>query len=598
METDPTHPATSTQSATLYPIAVLIDELKHDDVAYRLNAIRRLSTIALALGPERSREELIPFLEESTLEDEDEILLALAEELGNLVEFIGGKASVHSLFGPLETLAAAEETLVREKAVDSLVKLARLCSSEHCEHYLVPMVKRLSSGDWFTSRSSACGLIATAYVKSAHNPVIQDDLSRTYVALCRDETPMVRRSAATNLAAFVKLLPKEKVITDFVPVFNSTLVSDDQDSVRLLAVECCIAIAETMNASECKVHLLAALRSLYGDKSWRVRYVVAEKFCRLAKAVGKEIVREDLVTAFVHVLKDPEAEVRVAASSQVPGFAGMIEAVPVVLKEIVPCVKDLVTDSSQHVRSAIALQVSGLAPVLGKDLTIEHLVPLFLQCLKDEFSEVRLNIISKLDFVNQVVGIELLSQSLFPAIVELAEDKQWRVRLAIIEFIPLLAKQLGAKFFDEKLGTMCMSWLNDPIYSIREAAAINLKRLTDVFGSEWFKSVILPKIQSMASHSVFTYRLTTLFALSNLCSSLTPETIRDKILPIVIALAADPIPNIKFNVAKTMEVVIGNLKKHGMTAVVNEQVKPVLLNMTKDSDGDVKYFGQRALATC
>lgn len=47
----------------LYPIAVLIDELKHDDVAVRLAAIKRLSTIALALGAERARDELIPFLE-------------------------------------------------------------------------------------------------------------------------------------------------------------------------------------------------------------------------------------------------------------------------------------------------------------------------------------------------------------------------------------------------------------------------------------------------------------------------------------------------------------------------------------------------------
>jgi hypothetical protein len=50
-------------SDELYPIAVLIDELKHDDVLLRLNAIHRLSTIALALGPERTREELIPFLD-------------------------------------------------------------------------------------------------------------------------------------------------------------------------------------------------------------------------------------------------------------------------------------------------------------------------------------------------------------------------------------------------------------------------------------------------------------------------------------------------------------------------------------------------------
>lgn len=46
----------------LYPIAVLVDELKHEEVALRLNAIHRLTTIALALGPERTRQELVPFL--------------------------------------------------------------------------------------------------------------------------------------------------------------------------------------------------------------------------------------------------------------------------------------------------------------------------------------------------------------------------------------------------------------------------------------------------------------------------------------------------------------------------------------------------------
>ena len=39
------------------------DDAQHDDVILRLNAIHRLSTIALALGPDRTRDELIPFLD-------------------------------------------------------------------------------------------------------------------------------------------------------------------------------------------------------------------------------------------------------------------------------------------------------------------------------------------------------------------------------------------------------------------------------------------------------------------------------------------------------------------------------------------------------
>lgn len=70
---------------SLYPIAVLIDELKNEDITLRLNSIRKLSTIALALGEDRTVRELIPFLKDST-DDEDEVLLAMADELGNFVQ--------------------------------------------------------------------------------------------------------------------------------------------------------------------------------------------------------------------------------------------------------------------------------------------------------------------------------------------------------------------------------------------------------------------------------------------------------------------------------------------------------------------------------
>lgn len=50
-----------------------------------------------------------------------------------------------------------------------------------------------------------------------------------------------------------------------------------------------------------------------------------------------------------------------------------------------------------------------VAPLLGKQATIQHLLPIFLQLLKDKNPDVRLNVISKLDHVNNVIGIELLT---------------------------------------------------------------------------------------------------------------------------------------------------------------------------------------------
>ncbi|TQD75978.1 hypothetical protein C1H46_038465 [Malus baccata] len=74
---------------TLYSITVLIDELKNEDIKLYLNSIRRISTIARALGEERTKKELIPFLNENN-DDDDEVLLAMAKELEVFILYVGG----------------------------------------------------------------------------------------------------------------------------------------------------------------------------------------------------------------------------------------------------------------------------------------------------------------------------------------------------------------------------------------------------------------------------------------------------------------------------------------------------------------------------
>ncbi|XP_028096950.1 uncharacterized protein LOC114296815 [Camellia sinensis] len=142
------------------------------------------------------------------------------------------------------------------------------------------------------------------------------------------------------------------------------------------------------------------------DKSWRVRYMVANQLYELCEAVGPEPTRMDLVPAYVCLLQDNEAEVRIAAAGKVTKFCQILN-LELAIQHILPCVKELSSDSSQHVRSALASVIMGMAPILGKDATIEQLLPIFLSLLKDEFPDVRLNIIRKLDQVNQTQDPEI-----------------------------------------------------------------------------------------------------------------------------------------------------------------------------------------------
>lgn len=217
----------------------------------------------------------------------------------------------------------------------------------------------------------------------------------------------------------------------------------------------------------------------------------------------------------------------------------------------------------------------------------------------------RLNVISGLDSINAVVGVELLGQSLLPAISDLAQDSKWRVRLAVIENTPMLAKQLGVQFFSDKLVTLSLGWLSDSVFSIRRAAAENLKYLTDIFGEDWARSHIIPRIKEMQTNAAFSKRMTALYAVQVLLSCvpsssssstakqrvLSQPMMTDVLLPIVLAMAADPVPNIRFSVARTLVLVSSVCKGD---AALSGEVARALAKLSSDLDRDVRQNADRA----
>lgn len=98
--------------------------------------------------------------------------------------------------------------------------------------------------------------------------------------LCEKLTP---QRCATQ--PFAKNLSKEQVVSDIIPLYRK-LSSDEQDSVRLLTVQDLIAIAEVLANDETKSYLLPSIRSAVADKSWRVRYMVADHFVKVSSACG------------------------------------------------------------------------------------------------------------------------------------------------------------------------------------------------------------------------------------------------------------------------------------------------------------------------
>ncbi|DAZ97933.1 TPA: hypothetical protein N0F65_006358 [Lagenidium giganteum] len=568
----------------VYPIALLTDDLKNDEVETRIKSIRRLKVVAQALGPERARSELVPFLQEAT-EDEDEVLAALAEELGGLVDLVGGAQHASVLVEPLEVLAGVEETVVRDRAVESLQKIVDVMPNTG--DVMTPMIKRLAEGDWFTSRVSACSLIPPVYGR-ATDANQKKELRDLFQLMCNDDTPMVRRAAATNIGKFAGKLEKEHISTLVLPLFKA-LTSDDQDSVRLLAIENSAPIGELLSQEENTQNILPVIRSSVEDRSWRVRFSVAKEFFALSKAMGSQITESELLACFTNLLQDAEAEVRAASAKNIAGYITIVKN-ELFTSEILPLLSSLTHDTAPNVRTAVSIACMELAPKLGEAAAKTHLSPLLTLFLRDEVVDVRLNILKRLDCLSQ--WMSSFEGILLPAIADLARDLQWRVREAVILSIPSLAGSLGSQYFQEHLLEIYVSAFTDMVGEVRLSATKILPQLLDNVGSDYIVQNILPRIATIFERStIYQERVNVLHAFKQMAGEKASAELLSSMITLSMRGAKDKIPNVRFVASLTLE----KLCKYADASVVSGQVRPCLQELVNDSDADVKYYASNAL---
>ena len=105
-----------------------------------MNSAKQICVIAEALGPQRTREELLPFLAGSG-EDEDEVLVAMAQQFGRMGNLVGGPEYLHLLILPLEAFVSADEAAVRNAALESIKLIAGQMPIPSLLAHVVPTVQ-------------------------------------------------------------------------------------------------------------------------------------------------------------------------------------------------------------------------------------------------------------------------------------------------------------------------------------------------------------------------------------------------------------------------------------------------------------------------
>jgi len=260
-------------------IALLIDDLSSEDPNAKLHSILRLKAIAALLGAERTATELIPMLTEliDKIDCNPELMMHLAAQLGNLTEILATSENISQLLDPLEVMVGNDDSVVRDKAIESMRKVGKLLDSgSHLNEMYLPLLKRQRKGDLFSMRISACFLYADIYAN------LQDQDQRAMVRkkftkLSKDDTPMVRRGAAQSIPIITKDLERKHAVDFLLPIIKS-LLEDQNDSVKIHAVQSSIDAAKAVSDSLLiREAILPSFKTASENRySWRLRFAVAE----------------------------------------------------------------------------------------------------------------------------------------------------------------------------------------------------------------------------------------------------------------------------------------------------------------------------------
>lgn len=222
-------------------VRILIEQLRSKDKAARLAATLQITRISKVLGPERCRNELIPYVLEGVteVEDDEDILVAVADVLGDpeLFAVLGDGTLVKMLLSALEPFLAFDNSNVRDRAVASIKRVLAVLPPREMQGDGVSLIRQLAVSEFFGPRVAAPPLLVEAYaLLSASAPRELDGLRRelrlAFCTLCDDDSPVVRKSAATALSHLLPLLDLSEIEGDIYPVLQKVCL-DSQDSVRI-----------------------------------------------------------------------------------------------------------------------------------------------------------------------------------------------------------------------------------------------------------------------------------------------------------------------------------------------------------------------------
>ena len=531
--------------------------------------------------PDKIISEFIPYIQKIISTEEDEVLLAISEELPRFKSYLDGKqmTAVLPLF---VSLLGCEETVVRESTVEGLRKLVPSFSEEQVQKDLIPMVVNISNTEAFQLKVSACYLIRICYPKAGKE---KEKLVNLYFKLCDDDTPIIKRTAAKEFGPLCLIIEKDTVKSEMLNCYKKFM--NESDTVRVTILPSIVQLSKIFQEPELQKQHIQNINSASIDKSWRVRNELANLYPQFIDYFQNNP-NLDLVQPICTLMKDSETEVKASA---LKALNQVISKLPSdkVTSQIVPTLRGLNNESNKDTKSNIGLLFGPISRIIGYTGFNANLGTMMDTLMKDENAEVRLGVArSMYDIFVSSDGSLLSSVNSFLGTMQ--KDAQYRIRECVYDTLAKLGIKYGLEVFKNNIEGLYFNYLTDNVASVREIGIKSLSSLIKQFGPNWVTSSLIPKLQSHLSGQKISYlnRMCMIHSVCVCAEFLDAKQNTEFIVPILSKGLKDKIPNVRFYTIKLIEKIYKNLDSSSKT-----KLETSIKSLMSDEDPDVKYFASK-----
>jgi len=611
-------------SADMDPIEVLREDLLDRDIEVTLEAVRNIPTVALAIGPEATRDQLIAVIDAVCFPDPhegyalqlkdgnlgilEEVLREIAFVMNStMIPLLGGEKHILSMLLLLQKLSMSDETVIREASVDSMIDVAANVDVEYVEQHVLAVIGNLAKTSRWAARTGAAAAAPRVYeyLKTEKNKEICQEL---VLKLCRDKMPMVRHEACSSV--YHMLLPMGEqsimVLLDFIGPILKKLMNEQQEDFRCHI----IPIIKTLLKNGSKELLDVCneyLGYMFDDTDWRIRQKVLADLMEIVEIAPGFFINNDVLPDFVKCFHDRDTVIRIASIKMAPQFLSHKKIDTRKIKVLLThqIIKGLVEDANTAVREVVSGVILDILSLIFEmhtnDEEKELVVHVMDKFFFDDSGEVRANFGKGLKKTLLLCGKKNFINRVLPLVSKLLDDPKWRVRAHIFQHITLFAEMVKENNMDEHDFTKILDKaLKDPVAEARTYYIAPIPELVNILGPKWIVTKLLQEVRKVLSNpkTKYKFRLVAIHIAETLATSFASDerTYMKELMQTAVSMmlqgTEDPISNVRLTSTNSLVRFI----ESGGSRLYQSDIRGVLENLNDDEDTNIRSLADKGLS--